>query len=722
MHIAFQNKSHSAIIFLLVVVAQALAQPRPVDYVNPMIGTAPLSDREYAGDNPVAGEQLYTGTVNPGAMVPDPEGYVCVGPVTGYDGRGGHMRGAGYRFDDSTIMGFTQLNGEYSDVNQLLFMPTVGPIKTSPGSRFNPAAGYRSERDPLREKASAGYYSVFLATYGIKVELTATKNCGFHRYTFPASGQANVLIDLANCRPQASDAGVTFVDQHTIEGFQQCAGTTFYFHAVFNKGFATRGTWKNGTITTNSAWASGTPIGAYVTFTTAPGEEVLVKIGTSTKGLAAAAQNLAQEIPDLNFNAIRQQTESLWSTIMNRLVVEGGSPGDRTNFYSAIYRAAAGPQYSWFPSYNPGAMILARGTPWAAQKAAGLRWHWGGGYWGPGNVSGLVGLYKMGFQNLDLEGALQKLRDQALNGGGSAGQAYRKYGYIPANCGVEDYVNRSIGLAYDDGALAELAGMIGRTNDHDFFLARSKCYTNLYNASVGFFCPRQADGSWILPLDPVEPHAEDIYREGNAWNYLWFQSGDLSGLSNLLGGPDHFRAKLDTFFTASYHPRVALRDLTGVIGLYFHGNEQYRHIPYLYDRCGQPWKTQALIRKIQKKLYRPVPAGLCGMDDFGDLTGWYVSSALGFSQVDQADGDYDIGSPLFPKVTIALEGEHPGTFVILAHQVSDANEYIQSATLNGKLLNAPRFCHRDIVPGGSLVFEMGPKPNVNWGTGSPAGN
>jgi putative alpha-1,2-mannosidase len=720
MHNAIQIKGNSAVLFLLMAAAQALAQPRPVDYVNPMIGTAPLSDKEYVGGNPVPGEQIYTGTVNPGAMVPDPEGYVCVGPVTGYDGSGGHMRGAGYRYDDDTIMGFTQLNGEYSDVNQLLFMPTVGPIKTSPGSRSDPAAGYRSERDPQQEKASAGYYSVFLTTYGIKVELTATKNCGFHRYTFPASGQANVLIDLANCRPQADDAGMTFVDQHTIEGFQQCGGKTFYFHAVFSRDFVARGTWKNG-ITTNTASASGTPIGAYVTFTTEPGEQVMVKIGTSTKGLSAAAQNLAQEIPGMDFNAVWQQTKSVWSTIMNRMVVEGGSPGDRTNFYSAIYRAAAGPHYSWFPSYNAGAMILARGMPWAAQKAAGLHWHWGGGYWGPGNVSGLVGLHKRGFQNLDLEDAFQKLRDQALNDGGSAGAAYRKYGYVPANSGVADYVNRSIGLSYDDSALAELAKIIGRTNDHDFFLARSKSYTNLYNAAVGFFCPRRAAGSWILPLDPVEPHAEDIYREGNAWNYLWFDSGDISGLSNLLGGPDNLRAKLDTFFTASYHPRVALRDLTGVIGLYFHGNEQYRHIPYLYDRCGQPWKSQELVRKIQKNLYRPVPAGLCGMDDFGDLTGWYVTSALGFSQVDLADGYYDIGSPLFPKVTLTLEGEHPGTFVIQANHVSDANLYIQSATLNGKPLNEPRFRQTDMIPDGSLVFEMGPKPNFNWGTEKPVG-
>lgn len=706
---------------LLLAISRTLAQPQPIDYVNQMIGTAPLSDPEYAGNNPVPGEQIYTGTVNPGAMVPDPNGYVCVGPVTGYDGRGGHMRGSGYRYDDTTIMGFTQLNGEYSDVNQLLFMPTIGPIKTSPGSRFNPAPGYRSERDPLREKASAGYYTVFLTTYGIKVELTATKNCGFHRYTFPASEHANVLIDLANCRPAATDASVTIIDKRTIEGFQKCGRNTFYFHAVFNKDFSASGSWKNGVITPSSASANGTPLGAYVTFSTAAGEEILVKIGTSTTSLTDAANNLAQEIPGMDFDAVRRQTESLWSVIMNRIVLESGSPGDRTNFYSSIYHAVAGPHYSWFPGQNLGAMILARGADWVAQKAVGMRWNWGGGYWGPGNVSGLVGLRKMGFQNLDLNGNYQKLHDQALNGGGAAGAAYRRYGYIPANSGVDDYVNRSIGLSYDDYALAELAKIIGNTNDCEFFLARSKSYTNLYNASVGFFCPRRADGSWILPLDPIEPHAEDIYREGNAWNYLWFQTGDIPGLVSLLGGMDQFRAKLDTFFTAKYNPKVPLRDLTGVIGLYFHGNEQYRHIPYLYDYAGQPWKTQAIVRKIQKNLYRPVPAGMCGMDDFGCLTGWYVTSALGFSQVDRAGEYYDIGSPLFPKATITLEGANPGTFVIEAHNVSDANMYIQSATLNGKPLNEPRFRQNDMIPGGSLIFEMGPKPNFDWGTGKPPG-
>jgi len=719
MNMEFKGNFLPAAFFLIVIASHALAQRRPVDYVNPLIGTAPISDKQYLGNNPAPGEELYSGTVNPCAMVPDPEGYLCVGPVTGFDGSY-HVRGSGYRFDDATIMGFTQMNGEYSNENRLLFMPTIGAIKTSPSSRTDPFSGYRSAKDAQSEKASPGYYSVLLTSYGIKVELTSTAHCGFHRYTFPLSRQANILIDLANSRPAVSSASVHIVNKHTIEGLQSSGADTVFFRAEFNKDFSSSGTWKNSILTKDSSSVSGSPVGAYVTFNTSARETVLAKVGTSTISLADAAANLQKEIPHgAGFEAIRRQSRTLWSQILNRIVVAGGAEGDRTNFYTAVYRSAAGPKYSWFPFYNANGMLLARGADWVSQRAASKRWHWGGGYWGPGNVSGLVGLYKMGFHNIDLKAAYQELRNEALNGGGAAGTAYRKYGYIPANSGVDDYVNRSIGLSLDDRSLSELAKIIGEDSDSEFFFNRSKSYRELYNLSLGFFAPRRADGSWIVPLDPVEPHAEDIYREGNAWNYLWFDTADIPGLIDLLGGPHNVAARLDTFFTSIYNPRMPLRDLTGVIGLYFHGNEQYRHIPYLYDYVGQPWKTQALVRRIQRDLYRPLPAGLCGMDDFGDLEGWYVTSALGYIQVDLASEYYEIGSPLFPNVTIKLEGEHPGTFTIRANHVSDSNKYIQSAKLNGKPLNVPRFRQVDMVPGGSLVFEMGPTPNFNWGAEEP---
>jgi putative alpha-1,2-mannosidase len=621
-------------------------------------------------------------------------------------------------------MGFTQMNGEYSDENRLLFMPTLGSIKTGPGSRTDPSSGYRSARDPQSEKASAGYYSVFLTTHGIRVELTATAHCAVHRYTFPHSRQANILIDLANSRPTVSNASVSLVDKHTIEGSQTGRSSTVYFRAEFSTDFSASGSWKNGILARDSAAVSGTAIGAYVTFNTSAKKPVLVKVGTSTISLADAAANLKKEIPEgTSFEEIRQQSRTLWSQILDQIIVEGGSEGDRTNFYTAVYRMAAGPKYSWFPFYDANGMLLARGEDWVTQRVASKErfwgWHWGGGYWGPGNVSSLIGLYKMGFQTIDVKAAYKDLRDQAMNGGGAAGAAYRQYGYIPADSGVNDYVNRSIGLSLDDRALSELAKVAGNQTESEFFLKRSQSYKTLYNSSLGFFAPRRADGSWISPLDPVEPHAEDIYREGNAWNYLWFNTGDIPGLINLLGGPHTFAARLDTFFTSTYNPKLPLRDLTGVIGLYFHGNEQYRHIPYLYNYVAEPWKTQALVRRIQKELYRPIPAGLCGMDDYGDLTGWYVTSALGYLQVDLASEYYEIGSPLFPKVTVTLPGKRSGTFTILANHVSDVNKYIQSAELNGKPLTVPRFRQVDMIPGGSLVFEMGPTPNFSWGAKEP---
>jgi putative alpha-1,2-mannosidase len=719
MNMVLKRKFLPAALFLMGSVSDTLAQRRPVDYVNTLIGTAPMTDKQYLGNNPAPGEELYSGTVSPCAMVPDPAGYLCVGPVTGFDGAY-HVRGSGYRFDDATIMGFTQMNGEYSDENRLLFMPTIGPMRTNPGSRADPSWSYRSAKDPQREKGSAGYYSVFLTTYGIRVELTATAHCGFHRYTFPVSRQANILIDLANSRPSVSNASASVVDKHTIEGFQTGGTSTVYFRAEFSKDFSSSGTWKNGILTRDSSEVSGTPVGVYVTFNTSSKEPILVKVGTSTISLADAEANLKKEIPQgTGFETIKGQSETLWSQILDRMVVAGGTEGDRTNFYTALYRMAAGPKYSWFPFYDANGMLLARGEDWVSQRVASKGrfwgWHWGGGYWGPGNVSGLVGLYKMGFHNIDVKAAYQDLRNQAMNGGGAAGAAYRHYGYIPADSGVNDYVNRSIGLSLDDRALSELAKVTGNDSDSEVFLKRSQSYKTLYNSSLEFFAPRRVDGSWILPLDPVEPHAEDIYREGNAWNYLWFNTGDIPGVIDLLGGPHNFAAKLDTFFTTTYNPRMPLRDLTGVIGLYFHGNEQYRHIPYLYDFVGQPWKTQALVRRIQKELYRPIPAGLCGMDDFGDLEGWYVTSALGYLQVDLASEYYQIGSPLFPKVTIKVQGEHPGTFTIRANHVSDVNKYIQSATLNGRPLTVPRFAQVDMVSGGSLVFEMGPMPNLSWG-------
>lgn len=725
------------IIVLLFIATTSWSQTsqRPVDYVNPLIGTAPMLDQNHIGNNPALNEDLYYGSINPGAKVPDPNGNFMLGPVSGFDGCCYHVRGSGYRYDDNSIMGFTHFNAQYSSNNYLLFMPTVGAIKTDPGTRENPFLGYRSLKDTLREKASVGYYTVFLTSYGIKVELTATKNCGFHRYTFPASQQANVLIDLSNSRPVAAEASVTIVDKHTIEGYQMFGsrGATpsrgsakIYFRAVFNKDFASSGTWNSSVMTQESPLANGNPFGAYATFNTKKGETILVKVGTSTVSQEDATANLAKEISGKDFDVIHKEAVSQWENVLKYITVEGGTQSDRQNFYSCMYRLTEGPSYAG--GWQGGAFctpwtvrILMRGSDWFTKRIADMRntWLWSGEFWGIGSAWAPLGMDKRGIKHpFNLEEAYVKLREEAMTGGGVVGDAYRKYGYVP-NGTINNCINHALGLAYSDHVLAEYAKTLGKKDDYEFFKARSKNYKNVYNSSVGFFMPRNADGSWFL-VDPYDVHAESIYREGNAWNYLFYVMGDMPGLVDLMGGPKAFSARLDTLFSKPFPSKAfPLRDVTGFYNLYAHGNEPFRHIPFLYNYAGQPWKTQEIVRKIQKELHRPTPAGMCGMEDYGQLSGWYVSSAIGFYHVDNLTGDCDICSPLFPKATILLDGATPGKFVIEAHNVSDTNMYIQSATLNGKPLNVPKFHHTDIIPGGSLVFEMGPKPNENWGNGKP---
>ncbi|MGQ8336948.1 GH92 family glycosyl hydrolase [Sunxiuqinia sp. A32] len=705
-------------------------KPRPVDYVNPLIGTAPMLDPDHIGNNPAPNEDLYYGCVNPGAKVPDPNGYLMLGPVSGFDGCCYHVRGSGYRYDDGSIMGFTHFNAQYSSNNYLLFMPTVGEIRTNPGTRQNPFLGYRSLKNDNSEEASPGYYSIFLSTYGIEAELTATENCGYHRYTFPETEEANVLIDLSNSRPTPAEASVKIIDKRTIEGFQQIGGrraTKIYFHAEFNKDFNSSGTWNTNIDFPESLSANKNPFGAHVTFDTFDGEEVLVKVGTSTKSQEDAKSNLKNEIGNKDFDTIHEEAVAKWEKVLSYITVEGGTEDDRKNFYSCMYRLTEGPAYAG--NWQGGSFctpwtvrVFMRGWDWynerlknRANNNLGTRWEWSGEFWGIGGAWAPLGMYNRGFDDFDMESIYAKMKEEAMTGGGAIGDAYRKYGYVSFGV-VNNCINHCLGLAYSDHVVAEYAKFLGKKADYKYFSQRSKNYKNVYNESVGFFMPRYADGSWLL-IDPYDVHAESIYREGNAWNYLFYVMGDIPGLVDLMGGKDAFAARLDEMFNTP-QPKDAypLRDVTGFYGLYSHGNEVYRHIPFLYNYADQPWKTQEIVRKIQKELHRPTPDGMCGMEDYGQLSGWLVSSAMGFYHVDFLTGECDICSPLFSKVTINMDGPTPGKFVIEAKNLSEENIYIQSAILNGKPLNVPKFHHSDIIAGGSLVFEMGPKPNYSWGT------
>jgi putative alpha-1,2-mannosidase len=715
---------------MCITAGNSLAQKRltelPAAYVNPLIGTAPPEEKQFLGNNPPPGEELYYGCVSPAAMTVDP--VVKLGPNTGFDGIF-HVRGASYRYTDSSIMGFTHLQHEYNLYANVSFMPTVGAIKTTPGSRADPNSGYRSLKDYRKEKASAGYYAVFLSRYGINVELTATKNCGFHRYTFPKTSLANVLIDLSISQTSnpVQQALAQIPDSTHVQGWQKCKNFTVYFYAAFNRPFASYGTWKDSVILAKSANSLGNNTGVYLTFQTLKQRQVLARVGISFISIEEARKNLEREITDWRFDRIQQNAFNEWNNVLKRFRIKGGTKAERINFYTSVYRVVEYGDFLGWPRAQT-IMILARGSKWIENQLLKMTWTSGkNSFWGLGQASGIAGIYARGFTNFSVSAAYDALRKDATSSL-EAIVPYGQYGFIPftppaitkptSDAGRKpgaDCVNRTLGYAYDDYCISLLAKALGKESDFVYFSKRAKNYKNLYDPATGFMRARMADSSWVSPFNPAQNYAQFFYREGTAWQYLWLVPQDVPDLVRLMGGNNVFEHKLDDFFTIPFLPEHPLRDLTGMIGQYTHGNETDRYVPYLYNYTGAPWKTQKIVRDIMRLLHHPVPSGLCGMDDNGYLTGWYAQSALGFYPVNPASGFYDIGSPVFKKVAIRLDGTETGEFIIEAHHASPKNIYVQSVSLNGKALEQPLFNYSEIKPGGKLVFEMGPEPNKKWG-------
>jgi putative alpha-1,2-mannosidase len=704
------------------------AAPEPTALVNTLIGTGPFEDEQYLGNNPPKGEELYTGTVVPGAMAVDP--VVKLSPDTGFDGIF-HVRGSSYRHNDASIVGFSHLHHEYNRYANVLFMPTIGPVRTRPGSRESWGQGYRSVKDSLQERGEPGYYTVFLADYGIKVELTATKNAGFHRYTFPSSDQARVLIDLAsaaNANPVV-ESHADILNERTVAGWEKCKSFTVYFQAEFDPPFTSYGTWKDDTLHPGSTSETGRPVGVHLDFKTTNRNVVLAKVGISLVDAESAKRNLAQEIPGWDFDRVRKQATAGWNELLGRIEVEGGTGAERTNFYTSLYRAMASESFLTWP--NGGALQTIVRRDWVAARLANAKWAVSrGGFWGPHQASWIAGAYARGLRDFDVAAAYEALRRSATDfkAGWERVADYRRLGYITTEAatkagpvdsvpGRPDVVNRTLGYTYEDYCIAQIARALGRQDDYEYFMSQSGNYRLLFDPVTGFMRGRRPDGFWAAPFEPSDPFAQSFYREGTAWQYLWLVPHDIEGLIRLLGGREAFLRKLDEFFSTPYNPPQPMRDITGLIGQYAHGNETDRYVPYLYTYAGAPWKSQQIIRRIMRELHKPVPGGLCGMDDNGYLTGWYVFAALGFFPVEPASGNYVIGSPVFSKATLHLkepDGSGQGEFVIEAHNASDDNIYIQSATLNGKPLERAYFHHSALFPGGRLVFEMAATPNKQW--------
>lgn len=695
-------------------------------YVNPFIGAA---------DN---------GHTFPGAC--RPFGMIQTSPVTGAVG---WRYCSEYVYEDSIIWGFTQthLNGTgCMDLGDVLVMPVTG-------KRQRQWNEYRSGFSKETEKATPGYYSVTLDEPDVTAELTATTHTALHRYTFHKADSASLLIDLQHgpaWRDEQYHSQVSFCETNwendsTLTGHvinKVWVNQVYYFAMKFNRPV----------IASSELPMAATEKGKRIiaTFDMKPEDQLLMKVALSTTGVEGAKANLTAELNGWDFEGVRQAAKNEWNSYLSRIDVEG-TTDEKTNFYTSFYHALIQPNeisdidgkyrnakdeivqatgdkfYSTFSTWDTYRAAHPFYTLMVPERVDGFVnslvdqcetigylpiWGlWGGETFtmiANHSVPIIAEAYAKGFRGFDAERAFNAIKQTQTVSHPlkSNWEHYTKYGYFPTDLTEAESVSSTLESVYDDYAAADMAKRMGKEEEAAYFAKRADYYKNLFDPSTKFMRPKKADGTWKSPFNPSQVgHSESIggdYTEGNAWQYTWHVQHDVPGLIALFGGEEAFLQKLDSVFTVKLETTQA--DVTGLIGQYAHGNEPSHHVAYLYTLAGCPERTQELIRQIFDTQYLPKPNGLCGNDDCGQMSAWYMFSAMGFYPVNPVSGEYVFGAPQFPKFTLHLaDGK---TFTILAEGLSEEHKYIDSITLNGKPYTKNYITHEDILKGGTLVYKM----------------
>jgi len=713
-----------------------LADEDLTQYVNPMIGTD------------------FTGNTYPGAQAPF--GMVQLSPDNGLPG---WDRISGYFYPDSTIAGFshTHLSGTGAgDLYDISFMPAMRPLHVG-----EEPLGVCSLFSHDREEATAGYYKVHLDTYGIDVELTATPRCGIQRYTFP-KGEAAVILNLAKAMnwDRTVDSRIEVVDSVTVTGYRYSDGWArnqkVYFATRFSRPF--RSVAFEEFPVKNDDGTPGTGRVATFDYITGDGEQLVVSTALSPVSVEGALANLNAEVPDADFDAYREKARCDWNTELAKVRVDLSNVTDakaaadrRTVFYTAIYHSMlaptifcdvtgeyAGPDgkvhkadgwtnyssFSLWDTYRASHPLFTILSPARAADMARSLIEFGSQFgrlpvWNmwASETDMMIGYHSAPviadaiLKNLGKEAgtltaeearkALDVCVATARKGDYRQLDDYMRLGYVPS--GQNNWsMSKTLEYAYDDWCIAQLASWLGEEQIHDEFMARAANYLNTFNPATGFFQPRDAGGNFSPDFIP-EVYDEEIC-ESNAWQYLFSVQHDVEGMIKAFGGKDAFEARIDSMFV-HVNPDIELPIFsTGMIGQYAQGNEPGHHVPYLYNFTANPWKGADRLHQIMTTLYTNTPDGICGNDDMGQMSAWYVFSALGFYPVNPVGGRYETGTPMFAESVIDVgNGKR---FVIKAEGLSDDCRYVKDLLLDGKRLDRRYITHDEIMAGGTLEFIM----------------
>ncbi len=672
---------------------------------------------------------------------------------------------SGYHYSDSTIFGFSHmhLSGTgIGDLCDILVMPVTGEFKMAKGVIGDPSSGMYSLFNRKRESVRPGYYSVHLDRYDIDVELTATKRVGFHKYTFPETDEAAVVFNLADSLnwDKSVDGYIKQENDSVISGYRYSTGWAkdqrVFFTAVFSKPIKEFQVYDSQSVQPGNTLQSRKVYGK-ARFDALGDKPLYVKVALSPVSIENAKENMLSELPGWDFEQTIVAADDAWNAELNKIQIETDDESVKRTFYTALYHTMIAP--SEFSDVNgdyygadqkmhkgEGFVNYTTFSLWDTYRAAHPLmtiihsekmndmintmlniyrqqgklpvWHLVGNETdcmvGNPGISVVADAILKGYEGFDKQLAYEAMKTSAMLDERGL-NSLKEYGYIPYDKHSPESVAKCMEYAIADWSLAQVAKQMGKSEDYEYFLERSKAYRYYFDKETGFMRGLSSDGKFRTPFNPFESaHREDDYTEGNAWQYTWLVPHDVDGLIGLFGGKANFTQKLDSLFLAEGSlGKAASPDISGLIGQYAHGNEPSHHVLYLYTMIGQPWKTAEKVRQVLYELYHDQPAGLSGNEDVGQMSAWYILSALGFYQVEPAGGKYVLGSPIVDKAVIAVKDGK--TFTVTAKNNSKENKYIQAVTLNGKPYDKSYIDFQDIIRGGELQLEMGSTPSETWG-------
>lgn len=667
---------------------------------------------------------------------------------------------SGYHVSDSTVIGFphTHLSGTgIGDLHDINVMPVVGEVTYSRGDASSYETGLWSYSDRSKEVVTPGYYRTHLSRYNVDVELTATKRVGFHKYTFLGNESPAIVFDMVNggCWDKTTEAVIRVVNDSTVSGYRYSKGWAddqrVFFRAEFlrkfdNVEFIVNDSVKEGDM------AKGAQLFARVNFAAGNQEPVYMKVALSPTSEEGAQLNMQTELSGWDFEKTIADAKAAWNKELNKVKVYTTDEASKKIFYTSLYHTLFAPSefcdvngdyygadkqmhkgegfvnyttFSLWDTYraaqplmtilHPEKMSDIINTMLHIHQQQGKLpvWHLMGCETncmvGNPGVPVVADAILKDIKGFDTELAFKALKESSMLP--ERGMEHRiEYGFIPADK-MTEAIAYDMEYAIADWAVAQAAQKLGKQEDYEYFLKRSKSYKNYFDASTGFMRGKMLDGSWRTPFSPyASSHREDDYCEGNAWQYTWLVPHDVEGLVECFGSKEAFVNKLDSLFLANGDMGEASSpDISGLIGQYAHGNEPSHHTVYLYTLVGQPWKTADRIKEILHTMYTDQPDGLSGNEDVGQMSAWYILSSFGFYQVEPAGGKFVFGYPNFDKVEITVPA---GKFVIERENKGQQNNYIQGIVLNGTEYKKPWIEYADIMKGGELKFLMGDEPVV----------